>query len=66
MTAAHWVYIAGVASLLVVMVMRKNVIVPAIIATLLTTTFAICTVRYRGRQRWRLGSRGTRGHWRNC
>jgi hypothetical protein len=37
MTAAHWVYIAGVASLLVVMGMRKNVIVPAIIATLLTT-----------------------------
>jgi hypothetical protein len=37
MTAAHWVYIVGVASLLVVMVMRKNVIVPAIIATLLTT-----------------------------
>jgi len=37
MSAAHWVYMVGVASLLVVMVMRKNVIVPAIIGTLLTT-----------------------------
>lgn len=37
MTAAHWVYLAGVASLIVVMVMRKNVIIPAIVATLLTT-----------------------------
>jgi hypothetical protein len=37
MTTAHWVYIVGVASLIVVMGMRKNVIVPAIIATLLTT-----------------------------
>ncbi|MDK3257899.1 hypothetical protein [Blastococcus capsensis] len=37
LTVAHWVYMAGVASLLVVMVMRKNVIVPAIIATFVTT-----------------------------
>lgn len=36
LTAAHWVYIAGVASLLVVMFLRKNVIVPAIIATFIT------------------------------
>jgi hypothetical protein len=36
LTAAHWVYIAGVASLLIVMFMRKNVIVPAIIATFIT------------------------------
>lgn len=35
-TVAHWVYIAGVASLIIVMVMRKNVIVPAVIATFLT------------------------------
>ncbi|MGY1620917.1 hypothetical protein ACI789_01825 [Geodermatophilus sp. SYSU D00965] len=37
MTAAHWVYLAGVASLIVVMLLRKNVIVPAVIATLVTT-----------------------------
>lgn len=36
LTAAHWVYMAGVASLLVVMFLRKNVIVPAIIATFVT------------------------------
>ncbi|MGY1822782.1 hypothetical protein [Geodermatophilus sp. SYSU D00079] len=37
LTAAHWVYMAGVASLIVVMLLRKNVVVPAIIATLVTT-----------------------------
>jgi hypothetical protein len=37
LTAAHWVYMAGVASLIVVMLLRKNVIVPAIIATFVTT-----------------------------
>ena len=37
MTAAHWVYLAGVASLIVVMLLRKNVIVPAVIATFVTT-----------------------------
>ncbi|QGN49176.1 hypothetical protein ACN26Y_24660 [Micromonospora sp. WMMD558] len=33
---AHWVYLAGLASLIVVMVARKNVVVPAIAATFLT------------------------------
>jgi hypothetical protein len=37
LTAAHWVYIAGVLSLIVFMVARKSVVVPAIIATFLTT-----------------------------
>ncbi|MBB3086505.1 permease [Geodermatophilus sabuli] len=37
LTAAHWVYVAGVASLIAVMLMRKNVVVPAIIATFVTT-----------------------------
>jgi hypothetical protein len=37
LTAAHWVYLAGVASLIVVMLLRKNVIVPAVIATFVTT-----------------------------
>ncbi|SFL32478.1 hypothetical protein [Geodermatophilus ruber] len=36
LTAAHWVYMAGVASLIVVMLLRKNVIVPAVIATFVT------------------------------
>ncbi|SCG73359.1 hypothetical protein [Micromonospora inositola] len=36
MTPAHWVYLAGLASLIVVMVARKNVVVPAIAATFLT------------------------------
>jgi TRAP-type C4-dicarboxylate transport system permease large subunit len=35
-TAAHWVYLLGVVSLLVVMIARKNVVVPAVIATFLT------------------------------
>lgn len=33
---AHWVYIAGVVVLIAVMAMRRNVIVPAVIATALT------------------------------
>jgi hypothetical protein len=37
LSAAHWVYMAGVASLIVVMLLRKNVVVPAIIATFVTT-----------------------------
>ncbi|HEX2072901.1 MAG TPA: hypothetical protein VHF92_03880 [Geodermatophilus sp.] len=37
LTAAHWIYMAGVASLIVVMLLRKNVIVPAVIATFVTT-----------------------------
>jgi TRAP-type C4-dicarboxylate transport system permease large subunit len=36
LTAAHWVYIAGVVSLIVFMVARKSVVVPAIIATFVT------------------------------
>lgn len=36
MTPAHWVYLAGLASLIIVMVARKNVVVPAIAATFLT------------------------------
>ncbi|MFE9691938.1 hypothetical protein [Micromonospora sp. NPDC005806] len=36
MTPAHWVYLAGLASLIIVMVARKNVVVPAIVATFLT------------------------------
>lgn len=35
-TLAHWVYLAGLASLIIVMVARKNVVVPAIAATFLT------------------------------
>src|SRR5699024_11835034 len=33
---AHWFYIGGVAVLLVVMAMRRNVIVPAVVATAIT------------------------------
>ncbi|MBM0257105.1 hypothetical protein [Micromonospora sp. 4G55] len=36
MTPAQWVYLAGLASLIIVMVARKNVVVPAIAATFLT------------------------------
>ncbi|SCL32644.1 hypothetical protein GA0070624_4530 [Micromonospora rhizosphaerae] len=36
MTPAHWVYLAGLASLIIVMIARKNVVVPAIAATFLT------------------------------
>lgn len=36
LTPAHWVYLAGLASLIIVMVARKNVVVPAIAATFLT------------------------------
>lgn len=35
--AAHWVYLAGVVSLIAFMVARKSVVVPAILATFLTT-----------------------------
>lgn len=37
LTAAHWVYLAGVISLIGFMVARKSVLVPAIAATFLTT-----------------------------
>jgi hypothetical protein len=36
LTAAHWVYLAGVVVIIAVMVMRKNVVVPAVAATFLT------------------------------
>ncbi|MCW2699499.1 MAG: putative rane protein yhfA [Blastococcus sp.] len=36
-TFGHWVYLAGLASIIIAMAMRKNVVVPAIIATFLTT-----------------------------
>jgi hypothetical protein len=36
LTAAHWVYIAGVIALIGFMIARKSVVVPAIIATFLT------------------------------
>ncbi|MFZ5872189.1 MAG: permease, partial [Actinomycetota bacterium] len=35
-TAAHWVYLLGLASLIVVMALRKNVVVPAVAATFVT------------------------------
>ena len=37
LVAAHWVYLAGVVSLIGFMIARKSVLVPAIIATFLTT-----------------------------
>ena len=40
LTAAHFVYLAGLGSLIVVMAMRKTVVVPAVIATFLTATVA--------------------------
>lgn len=35
--AAHWVYLAGVAIIVVTMILRANVVVPSIVATLLVT-----------------------------
>jgi uncharacterized membrane protein len=35
--AAHWVYLAGVAVIVLTMVMRANVVVPSIVATVLVT-----------------------------
>jgi hypothetical protein len=35
-TAAHWVYLAGVVLIIVVMILRKNVVVPAVAMTFLT------------------------------
>jgi hypothetical protein len=35
-TVAHWVYLAGLASLIVVMITRRNVVVPAVFMTFLT------------------------------
>lgn len=36
LTAAHWVFLAGVVVILAAMVMRKNIVVPAVVATFLT------------------------------
>lgn len=36
LTAAHWIYLAGVVVILTTMVMRKNIVVPAVVATFLT------------------------------
>ncbi|WP_409332552.1 hypothetical protein [Trujillonella humicola] len=36
LTAAHWVFLAGVVVILATMVMRKNIVVPAVLATFLT------------------------------
>lgn len=35
-TAAHWVYLAGVVIIIVTMVLRKNIVVPAVVATFIT------------------------------
>jgi hypothetical protein len=35
-TAAHWIYLIGMITIIAVMVMRKNVLVPAVAATFLT------------------------------
>lgn len=36
LSAAHWMYLAGVVVIIAVMIMRKNVVVPAVAATFLT------------------------------
>src|ERR1044072_7578012 len=36
LTAAHWVYLAGIVVILATMAMRKNIVVPAVAATFLT------------------------------
>ncbi|MDY6810559.1 MAG: hypothetical protein SW127_16325 [Actinomycetota bacterium] len=36
LTAAHWIYLAGILVIIATMVMRKNIVVPAVIATFLT------------------------------
>jgi hypothetical protein len=36
LTAAHWIFLAGVVVILVAMIMRKNIVVPAVVATFLT------------------------------
>lgn len=37
LTAAHWVYLAGIIAIIVSMIFRLNLVVPCLIATLLTT-----------------------------
>lgn len=36
LAAAHWVYLAGIVVILITMALRKNIVVPAVTATLLT------------------------------
>ncbi|MHC9296822.1 hypothetical protein ACRCUN_30540 [Mycobacterium sp. LTG2003] len=36
LTAAHWIYLAGIVVILITMAIRKNIVVPAVTATLLT------------------------------
>lgn len=36
LSAAHWIYLAGIVIILLTMALRKNILVPAVIATLLT------------------------------
>ncbi|QOV99146.1 hypothetical protein RCF27_01710 [Rhodococcus pyridinivorans] len=36
LTAAHWVYLAGILVILATMALRKNIVVPAVVATFLT------------------------------
>ncbi|ORI13128.1 hypothetical protein BJD99_00235 [Rhodococcus sp. 1163] len=36
LTAAHWVYLAGIIVILATMMMRKNIVVPAVLGTFLT------------------------------
>src|SRR6476661_6615133 len=36
LTAAHWIFLAGVVVILATMIMRKNIVVPAVVATFLT------------------------------
>lgn len=36
LTAAHWIYLAGIVVILLTMAVRKNIVVPAVTATLLT------------------------------
>ncbi len=36
LTTAHWIYLAGIVVILITMAMRKNIVVPAVAATMLT------------------------------
>jgi hypothetical protein len=36
LTAAHWIFLVGVVVILAAMIMRKNIVVPAVVATFLT------------------------------
>ena len=36
LTAAHWVYLAGVVAIIATMIARKNIVVPAVVATFVT------------------------------